>query len=292
MSKKAIVALTEHLGDLVATEPIARHVKSLGYHVTWLVNERYRELVAGNPNIDCVRTVTCLSEWEAIPYEREYHLVVDLHFDQRVCHKTRKPVARRVKGGPVTLENYYDRASLLAAFCAAGGLPELGDAPRLWLPEGPAPIDRPYVVLHCSSNEPEREWRECAWKMLAYDLAHEGVTAIEVGGQRVLDGVRGVVDMTGVLSFARLADILRHAHLFVGCDSGPAHMIDALSTDAVIPLGRYRHWKNYNPFTGSLLVNRADRIAHTGQTLQELPYPLVRAMVLGKLANKRFTALK
>ena len=49
---------------------------------------------------------------------------------------------------------------------------------------------------------------------------------------------------------AESAEIIRRAALFIGIDSGPAHLADAVKTPGVILLGRYLTWDYYMPYTG------------------------------------------
>lgn len=284
--KKAVVSLTEHLGDIIACEPIARRLRAKGLHVTWVVLEKYRALLDANRHIDEVRVVSSLTEWAAMPYEKEYGLVADLHFDQRVCGVERKPIAKRTGDRSVSLENYYDRPSLLAAFCAAAGLPPLDDAPAIHTSAGPHPLGgKRYAVFHCSANEPEREWRYEAWRMLAQDAMAEGLPVVEIGGRTMLGGVKGVVDMTGILPVPKLVDAVRHCALFVGCDSGPAHIANAFRKDALVLMGRQRRWDHYNPWTGHFKENRERCVLTQGRALGELPYTLAREALLDRIGG-------
>ena len=45
-------------------------------------------------------------------------------------------------------------------------------------------------------------------------------------------------------------DDSRRAALFIGIDSGPAHLANAVKTPGVILLGRYLTWDYYMPYTG------------------------------------------
>lgn len=279
---RAVISLLEHLGDIVAAEPAARHLKKEGFRVTWCVLDRYRDLPARNPSVDEVRVLGSLSEWEAIPYEREYDLVADMHFDGRVCAATGRAVRKRTGDKSVSLDNYYDHPSLLAAFCASAGLPRLDGAPEIHLPPGPPPLEGPYAVFHCSANEPDRRWRPELWRMLARD-ASARLPVVEVGAPAVLGGVRGVLDRSGTLPLASLADAIRGCSLFVGGDSGPAHMAGALRRPSVLVMGRCRRWSLYNPHTGFLRENRDRFVLQPGCATADVPYVLARAMLMDRL---------
>lgn len=280
---RAVISLLEHLGDVVAAEPVARHLKSQGHHVTWCVSERYKDLVEPNPHVDETRVLGCLSEWEAMPYERDYDVVADLHFDNRLCGATKKPVRKRSGDLSVGLDNYLDHGSLLAAFCAAAGLPRLDDPPILHVPAGAPPIKGAYAVMHCGANEEEREWRDHSWRMLAYDLVDAGLPVLEVGGRPVLEGMRGV-ESRGVLSVANLAAAVAGASLFIGCESGPAHVANALRKECVIVAGRCRRWSRYNVWTGHLRDNAHGSVVSLGTPVRDVPYTMVRSLALAKAA--------
>ena len=63
--KIIVIALTEHIGDIVACEPVSYHIRGDNPHayVIWVVNKRYKELVTANKNLNNVLTVTGIGEW-------------------------------------------------------------------------------------------------------------------------------------------------------------------------------------------------------------------------------------
>src|SRR5215216_1755308 len=58
------IAQIEHLGEIVACEPIARYVRQQypDAHIVWSVRKPYRELIDNNPRIDESLVVHCLTE--------------------------------------------------------------------------------------------------------------------------------------------------------------------------------------------------------------------------------------
>src|ERR1700679_72269 len=58
------IALVEHMGDIVAAEPIARAARQRfpRHRIIWLAKPAYAELVASYPAVDRVLTVRCLTE--------------------------------------------------------------------------------------------------------------------------------------------------------------------------------------------------------------------------------------
>ena len=78
---KVVIGLVEHLGDIVACEPVARYVKAKypGCKVSWVVNDTFRELVDYNPYIDATVTVECLTDWIKFTKHQAYDRIIDLH---------------------------------------------------------------------------------------------------------------------------------------------------------------------------------------------------------------------
>ena len=54
----------------------------------------------------------------------------------------------------------------------------------------------------------------------------------------------------GSLSILETAEVIRRAKLFIGIDSGPAHLANAVGTFGVIMFGNYIGFERYNPFSG------------------------------------------
>lgn len=62
---RIVIGLIEHIGDIVACEPVARYLK-LNHpndHLCWVVRPEFREIIDTNPYIDETITVDCLTDW-------------------------------------------------------------------------------------------------------------------------------------------------------------------------------------------------------------------------------------
>ncbi len=264
------IVLIEHMGDIVACEPVSRHIRKMypGAHITWVVREPYRELVEENPFIDEVLVVGCLTEWSLISKSGVYDEIIDLHINKRECPHCGMPANRWTTRRDVTLDNYYHYGPLLSVFASCAGLPRLNDAPRLYIPDSVrASIDAlslpdDFVVFHTSSNESSRDWPEEKWQELCTSLT--GVWSgeiVEIGHKASLaGGPLGRINLCNRLSILESAEVIRRARLFVGIDSGPAHLANAVGTQGIVLLGQYRTFERYTPYTGSYAGN-------TGATL-------------------------
>lgn len=254
-----LVGMVEHLGDVVAAEPVARHLRREmpDAYLLWAVREPYRELVDTSPHLDETLPVGCLTEWMGLARSGAFDRVVDLQIHGRDCPTCRIPLLR----GPspaVTLRDYYHRGNLLEAFCRSAGLPPLAEGPRVYVPAASiARVDAlglpaEFVVFHCTSNQAERDWDPSRWRALAEETVSAGVAVVEVGlSPTVRLEHPGYVDLCGRLSILDTAEVIRRARLFVGIDSGPAHLANAVETRGIVLLGHYGPFRGHVPYSGA-----------------------------------------
>ena len=109
-------------------------------------------------------------------------------------------------------------------------------------------------MIHRVSNNVVKDWNNSAWQQLATFIRSAlGLRIVEVGSGKPselpppLDGSISVVNRLPIL---QSAEVIRRATFFVGIDSGPAHLANALHKPGVILLGRIGHFRKYMPFTG------------------------------------------
>lgn len=274
-----MIGLVEHLGDIVAAEPVARHLRRElpDALLVWPTRAAFRELAACHPAVDLTLDVGCLTEWMRIAHRVGFDRVVDLHLEGRSCAVCWWGHERVDGDRTVTVQNYYDHGSLLPVFARAAGLPPLHDAPRLHLDTAvhrrvdgilrAAGVPERFVVVHCTSNQEARDWRRECWPALAARLHDDlGVHVVEVGLAPVIPpGTAGVTSLCGALRVLETAEVVRRARVFVGIDSGPAHLANAAGTPGVVLLGRYRTYARYMPYTGGYADGEtADVLQHDG----------------------------
>jgi len=157
--KVLVINLTEHIGDIVACEPVGTYLRTnhKGSFIIWIVNKKYVDLVRYNPDIDLVIQVSCLSEWI---YMKVFLKLIrikifDMHFNKRIC-TTYYLKNFNNKARYLTLDNYYDYGSLLETFSLAAGLPRLTLPPHFHFPKDfkfKEVLPESYIVIHCISNE-------------------------------------------------------------------------------------------------------------------------------------------
>jgi ADP-heptose:LPS heptosyltransferase len=265
---RVYVSLVEHVGDIIACEPVVRLVKRRwkGASVTWVASKKYSELVRYNPYLDSVLEVGCLGEWVCLK-PKLVDPVFDLNVNQKVCPHCGIRLIKEGSGSQVTSSNWLDSGPLLPAFLTGAGLPPISDAPVFWKkPSGirvwPDLLGRPYVVIQTTSNESSKCWPLDKWQSLSDWLHALGYAVVEVG--LVSSGLTSVKYLDS-RDFHDIAGVIEGAALFIGIDSGFAHMANALRVSALLIFGKYRSWSRYFPYTGYFEKNASIVRAESGQ---------------------------
>jgi ADP-heptose:LPS heptosyltransferase len=287
------IALVEHMGDIVAAEPVSRYARKRFEKalLVWIVQPAYRPLFEAFPSIDRVFTVNCLTEWILLRTTKIFDRQIDLHIRGRVCGTCQYPLAKEEGNAKINLANYYAFGNLLEVQCKSAGLPLLNDGPQLVIPSAlAARIDKVglpdrFVAIHCASNEETRDWVREKWNDLA-NLIFErlGLIVVEVGIKPVIDdSTMGYRSLCGQLTMLETAEVIRRATLFVGVDSGPAHFGNAFSVPGVILLGHYKTFAKYCPYSGPYGKTDHENLVQTPGRLVDLPVEAVFNAVEARL---------
>ncbi|GAA4436716.1 glycosyltransferase family 9 protein [Ravibacter arvi] len=257
------VVRTEHFGDIVAVEPLSREVRNLhpDAHVVWFVKPVFRELVEVNPHIDEVFPEFCVTQREVILKSGVFDHVYELQFrNNNHC-----PTCQKFYDNPIAVAknidvfNYFEFGNLLEVFAEVGDLSLPADQqPRLYLQEShlqkAASLGLPqgYIVVHCQSNFAPKDWPAENWeKLVKWLIQRYRCTVVEVGLKSNLnvDDPR-YVNLTGRLSILETGAVIRGADFFIGLDSGPAHLANAVETYGFVLMGTLGNFETYNPYSG------------------------------------------
>lgn len=257
--KIVAVMLLEQLGDIVACEPVARHLraKDPDAFIFWGVKQAYRELIDSNPHIDALLVIHCLTERLLIRNSGLFDEVIDLHFPDRFCSLCRSPLRKEQGASGINLTNYFNHGSLLSSMAQGAGLPGLDESPKVYIPEntvkkvGLLGLPQDFIVVNCTSNAEEKNWPRGNWHTLIKKISETfGIPVVEIGLVSLIGDNPHVIDLCGKLSILESAEVIRRAKLFLGIDSGPAHLANAVGTAGIVLLGRYLGFERYNPFSG------------------------------------------
>ncbi len=103
-----------------------------------------------------------------------------------------------------------------------------------------------YVAIAPGAAQPNKMWMPERFAQLARQLAGDGLAVVLVGGpaEKNLAGqiarlseVENIIDLTGAGSLQFTAEVIRRAAVFVGNDSGLAHVAAAVAVPAVVLSG-------------------------------------------------------
>lgn len=255
------INLLEHIGDIVATEPISRYMRQRNpdAYILWLVKKPYRELIDHNPHINKTVIVHCLTERMHLSECGLFDEVFDLHFYDRYCSLCRKPLKKTGTRNAINLQNYFNFGGILTALSQSADLPALDEPPKVYIPEALVQnvdslnLPEHFIVINCSSNHVKKDWPASKWLELTENIiARYNVPVVEVGASPLLSCSQHpkYINLCGRLSILESAEVIRRAGLFIGIDSGPAHLANAVGTYGVILMGSYLGFEKYNPFSG------------------------------------------
>jgi heptosyltransferase-3 len=291
--KWVAIALLEHMGDIVAAEPIARLARRRfpDAEIWWITRATYQSLPASYADVDEVLNVGCLTEWILLRQLKLFDETWDLHLDGRTCPKCCIPLIR--SAGLPKQENYYDFGSLLDVRCDCAGITRLGEGPII-LPSAAAvtrtnalSLPPHFVAIHCMSNDPLRDWPEIKWReLITRILPATGLPIVEVGLQTLVvrpDDTWGQT-FCGMLSIMETAEVIRRATLFIGIDSGPAHLANAVGTPGIVLLGDYAGFRFYTPYDGGYANGNNADIARADGPVECLSVDTVVELVEKRLS--------
>lgn len=285
------IFLIEHLGDIVACEPVARYLRKEhpDAHLIWFVRPPYRGLLESNPAIDTVVSIHCLTVKNIVKQLPIFSQTIDLHFPERYCALCYPTTPAAEHHGGITIGNFYSQGNILQTFSRSAGLPSLNDPPRLWIGDDAMRVVKSlrlpgkYIVIHCTSNAEEKEWGHKNWRRLVAMLFSSTDFAVAEIGDRTVVGETDSTryrNLCGTLTITQSAQVIRGAALFIGIDSGPAHMANAAGVPGVVMMGRYLGFAKYNPFGGGYSDgSNASLIQYDGMVC-DLPFDRVCDVVL------------
>ncbi|GAB2556820.1 glycosyltransferase family 9 protein [Spirosoma areae] len=293
------IILSEQMGDIIGCEPVAREVRQRhpnGY-IIWVVREAYVDLVRYHPDLDNYLIEKCPGERVQLLQSGIYDVVYNLHISHRKCqYCPEDPINPTADQIGLTFDNYYHRGDLLYMFSQAAGLPALTADPKMYLPESirravsARHLPESPIVIHCQSSHIARDWPAHHWtKLVRWLLATYPYPIIEIGLTPTITETHPKFrSLCGQLSLLETAEVIRQARLFIGIDSGPAHMANAVNTDGIILLGQLFDFVDYLPYSGRYKRGEGVTILNDyGHPCAELPYGWVQQAAQQRLGQPK-----
>jgi len=284
-------------GDVIHALPCAAAIKlaSPKTRLTWLVDERWQSLLAGNPHID--ETVVFPRQrfrglggkLASIPWAlglRKYKSDVALDLQGLL----RSGLMARLSGSSriIGLSDAREGARLFHSEITPVvtgehavlrylrsmerlGFPPTGE-PEFWLPQGERParvqIDAPYVLLHPFARGEGKSLSAAQVSALCKALQPRKVVVAGMGTAPALP--ENAINALNLTSISEMIWLIRHAQFAISVDSGPMHIAAATRT----PLLSIHTWSDprmVGPFWESAWIWQGGEIRPQNLTASSLP---------------------
>jgi heptosyltransferase-3 len=253
------VLLAQHLGDIVAAEPIigGLHEKYKEAEIFWIIRKPFADLLAYHPGIKglIVEENLFVSIWlmKFSPFTQLFNLHLnDIRYEPNLSSVLENPKATELN---ITKENYYNNLSLLGIFSALCDLKVADRAPKLYVGDTQftLPFGGNYWLMHRKSTDIAREWKDEHWiQLIDYLTKEHGINIVEIGIDSPLTCSNSqFLSLVGQTSILETAVLIRSAGFFLGIDSGPTHMANAFEIPAFIICGQFVNFKRYMSYSGA-----------------------------------------
>jgi ADP-heptose:LPS heptosyltransferase len=252
------------LGDTVLITPALRILRRArpDAWIVVLLDRPLIPLLEGSPDVDQLVAVDSHGRWDLINYVRrlEPELCLNLHggstsawitalsgtrfragyahFTKRLVYNVRIPRAQQILGRPADAPVHTAEHHASAIFHLGA---EKGEIPPARLHAEPLPEARePYAVLHVAAAYETKRWSEEHFLSIArYVRYRHKLTPLILAGpgqDHLLDAFRNF-ERLPELSISAMKTVIHSASLFVGNDSGPAHIAAAFGIPSVVVFG-------------------------------------------------------
>jgi ADP-heptose:LPS heptosyltransferase len=249
---RAAIIRLRSLGDCVLTTPAMEILKRArpDLRVAVMVEDRFRDIFEGNPDVEELlpprlaalrgwRPDLCLnfhggarSAWMTALSGARYRAGFG-HFRYPLAYNVRIPRAQEILG----VERKVHTAEHLASAMFYLGA-DVGKVPRAKLATQEGRRKRlPHCIVHPVAATPEKTWRADGFLAVAEHLKSRGLETVFIGGAGDdLSPFRAYRTVAGA-PLAEIKALLAGAALFVGNDSGPAHMAAAFGVPSIVIFG-------------------------------------------------------
>ncbi len=264
-ARVAIIRLRS-LGDSVLTTPALALLKQArpDLQIAVVVEDRFAPVFAGNPDVDQILAPNAGSVSRFRPqFALNFHggatsvrLMLAAasglragfgHFRFQPMYNVRIPRAQEILG----VDRKVHTAEHLASAMFYLGVPQ-SEIPRARLFAEPHSRMRPYAVLHPFASEPGKTWPKENFLAVARHLAVDlGIEPLFIAGTHEdLSDFGEHTCMQGA-PLEEVKSLVAGASVFIGNDSGPAHIAAAFGRPVVVlwgssDLDNWRPWRTEN----------------------------------------------
>jgi ADP-heptose:LPS heptosyltransferase len=248
-SRVAIIRLRS-LGDCVLTTPAISLLKAFrpDLNIGVVVEDHFAAVFRGNPDVHSILSpsVGSIGRWGAaltlnlhggstssqltFAARSRWRAGFD-HFRFRALYNVHIPRAQQILG----VERKVHTAEHLASAMFYLGVPRR-DIPQARLYAVGPSLPRPYVVIHPMASAPDKTWSADRFLSVAEQLSDDLEPIFISGPGEKLDIFKQFRCMSGA-DLEQVISLMAGATLFIGNDSGPAHMAAAFGVPVVVLFG-------------------------------------------------------
>jgi heptosyltransferase-2 len=137
-----------------------------------------------------------------------------------------------------------------------------GEIEADWLHAGRFGEEAPLLAVHVGAGTAAKRWPAGHWRDLLNRFLEDGWRVLVVGGpdgEPMADGLpdhENLRDWSGLLAVTETAALLERADLFIGADSGPAHLAACAGVPSVVLFSGTNHAAQWRPWSRRTLVLR------------------------------------
>jgi len=254
-----VIIMAGGLGDIVAADPAIRAIIRPDEYVVVLVRPGYLSAFTFNPHVREAIRVDAYAQAILLRTMCPWPRWSNLHVDAHRCNVLNIPISNRNKAG-ITAQNYYEHGTLADVYALTTCGHILGEPPKIYpdpaflsqayLAEMFANAGAPLLIIHTQATEPVRSW-PAEHLRVAMDLilARTSMNILEMGLTPSLSAHGRVNSPGDKLTLPQQMAVMQAGALFLGVDSGFAHIANALHLPSVLMLGAYKGFQDYLPWT-------------------------------------------
>ena len=291
-ARVAVVRLRS-LGDCVLTTPALSLLKQArpDLRIAVVVQDAFRPVFTGSPDVEAILAPSTagIAAWKP-------ELTLNLHggtasarltlasrsrfraglkhFRFGLLYNVRIPRAQEI----LQVDRKVHTAEHLASAMFFLGVPG-AEIPRARLFAAPSHRRTPYAVLHPKASAEDKTWPATKFLKVAEHLQKQlGIQPVFIAGPgESLDEFNGYPQVAGA-SLEEVKSLLAEAALFVGNDSGPAHMAAAFQAPSIVLFGSsdpeiWRPWRTESAVLASPLGIQSVDSAEVFRALEKLSIP-------------------
>lgn len=273
MQKNVFITSCGGLGDLIVCTPALKRLKEkYDYHITFLCQDKYKDILIGLPYIDKVVTIkrgTFMGRYKCIfkgrLYKQDAVVFTDWHpillwfshifrvpliaGETREGHKLSKYLTRPIKN-QVFVNTHYSALSNAMTYSMALDIDLDGEMTDIEVAE-PTPADcravtsllqtvdckeYEYILLSPFATLKERNWPvERARDFVETIEQKYGIPVIVMGAPADRESAARITkrNLVGKTSILQLVQLIKQSMAIVSVDSGPMHIAGAVGTSCV-----------------------------------------------------------